>query len=93
MTSPALRKKRAIYLKNKEAQEAEKTLTVKNPELQVAVVTPSVVESEPKPKKSVTKNALVETKKAEESKVVETAKSQDQVVEQPKKEVKASNGE
>ena len=93
MTSPRQRKKRALFLKAKEKAEAvkeqhkpvvvEKQVEEKKPEptKPVAPPPPVVVESavEPKPKKA--KAGLVEMK------------PQEQVVEQPKQEVKTETKE
>jgi len=91
MTSPRQRKKRLAALKFKQKQEEQllkqnMTLEVKDveikkeePAMPVEVVATPVVESESKPKK--TKNGLVEMK------------AQEQVVEQPKVEVKTQTKE
>jgi hypothetical protein len=92
MTSPRQRKKRLALLERKKKLENSAN-TVQKPSVPVAKTGASVLESVAKLKKLTTKNALVETKSAEETKVVETQKPQDQVVEQPKEEVKPSKGE
>ena len=95
MTSPRQRKKYAAFLRQKE-QEVKATVAVAKPaepvkaqppvvvqkvEQTVAVAQPAVVESVPAAKAKKQKSSLVEEK------------SQDQVVEQPKEEVKTSTGE
>ena len=94
MTSPRQRKKRAAFLARKQKlEQVQPVVTVVEPVVAVVKPPPAVVVSEPKVKKPVGKNALVETKQVEEKKVVQTVKSQDQVVEQTKEEVKTSTGE
>jgi hypothetical protein len=78
MTSPKQRKKRLAVLRAREqASTQEVTTDVKTVETQP----PAVVESPTVPKAKKTKSALVELK------------SQDQVVEQEKEEVKTQTGE
>lgn len=93
MTSPRQRKKMAALLAKKNKLENVKLVAPKveqKPVAPVATATPPVVESETsqqlKVKKPLGKNALVETK-TEETKPV------DQVVEQPKEEVKTQTKE
>jgi hypothetical protein len=90
MTSPRQRKKRLAFLKQKEKEQQNSKPVVSSPApiKPVAATPPAVVESavEPAKAKKPTKNALVEVK-------AEETKSQDQVVEQPKQEVKTSKGE
>lgn len=92
MTSPRQRKKMAALLaRNKKTQKtkSEPLKTEQKPQTTVATTTSPVVESaevQQFKKKLQSKNALVETKTQE-------TKTTDQVVEQPKTEVKTESKE